>query len=216
MSRRGRTESMYSWGGFQARVATAQAFHKNTMELLGKRSENAEEANRKFTSAGNLVYLAVNLIFACESYLKTFVMMSNKTIPENHNLWKIYKVISAEARAVIEKEYYAEIAKRPNRRSLHTLLSLEPHIPKDDLVSRLRKNEEISPKGSFDSLDRILKDTGDSYHAWRYLFESEPSKDKEKVLRLHYDHLDCLCIACHGIILRSIAKKKESALNAEK
>jgi hypothetical protein len=141
--------------------------------------------------APEISYAAASLIFACELYLRSAAEDRNEA-PGHHSLWRHFKRISAPNRKLLVQSFDQRILQRKYPVSLHVVISSKLY-PNEHQIKQLATTDPNEVKGDFFSLERILKDTGETYNLWRYLYQSINSQKQHRVLRLHYVHLFCLC-----------------------
>ena len=89
-------------------------------------------------------------------------------MPSHHNLWRHFRRISEENRDVITNRFSLRLSQRTHPLSISLVLSKDPRL-RDEQVKSLANNDPNEAKGDFLSLERVLKDTGESYNTWRYI-----------------------------------------------
>nr|WP_321252925.1 HEPN domain-containing protein [uncultured Ruegeria sp.] len=187
-------------------VRTAREFRRNVKVIFDQVPANKDLAAAHFGANTDLmIFSATNLIFAAELFLKSLYLVIGLKPPQNHNLWKLYTGLPKKLQEIIEGNFGAKFAALENKASLH-IVHARAQLSQEEFesaVSSERKPVKPNASGSNTGLRQALKETGDSYQAWRYLFQGLNNGRRQQVLHLHWPHLDCFCGVVDDIILNA-------------
>lgn len=187
-------------------VRTAREFRRQVKVIFDEVPVNKDLAAAYLgANTDQLIYSATNLIFAAELFLKSLYLVFGLKPPQNHNLWKLYTGLPKKLQEIVEGDFGAKFATLENTASLH-IVHARAQLSQEEVesaVSSARKSVKPNASGSNTGLRQALKETGDSYRAWRYLFQGLNNGRRQQVLHLHWPHLDCFCGVVDEIILNA-------------
>ncbi len=163
-----------------------EKFYGVALPVLDRLAAGLEEGAENAAEAGAALGVAVtNLGFALEMYLKSLRLLVGVEVPENHDLWVLYKNLPIEVKASLEKRYTELVAQRDPT----TLLTLsfvveaaeegrsqKPEFPKKDPVKK--------------DVPNLLRRAGRLAVTWRYPHDSVPLGDRNSpVQNFEHSHL---------------------------
>ena len=192
-------------------LSIAKRFHSEVSVIIDAIPATLDEANYFLADIGKHSFVAINLLFACELYLKIALSITGREPPESHDLWKLFKNLPAVDQQAINEEFLKEFAKYPKAFTGNLLLTQTPNLSEKEVLEALRLDEKSAPKGEYISLIRVLKDTKDSYLIWRYVYQSFSESKNHRVIRFHWSHLHCLCIVLERILKATIEKHQHAS-----
>lgn len=153
-----------------------------------------------------VIFLASNLIFATELYLKIGIRLQKTQPPRSHNLLLLHSNLLPENRARINDRYELQMRQYRNTKlaTSHDLfLSLEPEEAPIETDQDLENRTKIQG---------VLMGTGDSYTTWRYLFSELKETEPRRLLSFHHTGLHFLCQTLDALLSKSIFTKKEATI----
>jgi hypothetical protein len=145
----------------------ARAFRSSVVQYVERFTYPLDEHPQGFSSEeiGQLAFMAANLIFAVELYLKTLLLLEEKETTAGHDLPQLFAELSVEAKAKIQQALEHEIEALP--RGVACTIEL-----RGDRTPNTAADASDPPKRAAASpLDIILNDTGSSFTSWRYFYE---------------------------------------------
>ncbi|MDO9131797.1 hypothetical protein [Hydrogenophaga sp.] len=172
--------------------AVGTRFYGVALPTLDRLAAGLQEGAENAAEAGAALGVAVtNLGFALEMYLKSLRLLVGVDVPENHDLWVLYKTLPLEVKASLEKRYTELVAQR-DPTTLFTLSfvveaaeegrSQQPEFPKNEPVKK--------------DVPNLLRRAGRLAVTWRYPHDSVPLGDRySPVQNFEHSHLRLFCDA---------------------
>ena len=179
-------------------LSCARDFKSEAAAVMPGGSDNSIDFPR-------LLVCATNIVFACELYLRAFLLMEGKEAEDTHNVWSLYRKIEKTNKEMVEKRYESILANLElsdvDLRGIVVLVRYTGEITKNDVdyTRSIFENELYR-------LSDVLVATSESYSGWRYIFERRPVSRKH--FCLYYAQLLCLCEAIDGIAWRTIQERE--------
>jgi hypothetical protein len=142
-------------------------------------------------NTSNLVSAATNLLLAIELYLKSLLIGSNLNPPRRHDLGELFKYLPSDRRNAIEARYSrARASREPTQiKIIHAAMQAWP----DGGKPIAPRPEDFPPVTGPDTVAGILERAGDSFCAWRYIYESVRQGERYFFITLEYGRLLLLC-----------------------
>jgi hypothetical protein len=117
------------------------------------------------------VVTSVNLIFACETYLKLGLMLHGIVVPKTHDLHRVFSSYPNDLQTILEGKY-SESLQRIDVSQISTFWDVQvAPVDPQAVIRPLRRTTEEAL-----DLRKALLATSDSYHNWRYLYQRHPTK----------------------------------------
>lgn len=170
--------------------------HALARELYGRCYSDIKEIidstrnNRFELNLPALIFLATNLTFACEVFLKIAVYLEKREVASGHNLKDIYLKLSPHNRKILSENFNKNVGSLPDEPNLRVIFirtRIEYAPPSDEpSLDEVLKNRE-----SAKDLSEFLGMVGSSYNYWRYIFQN--STEKTNHYEFHYHSLCTLC-----------------------
>ncbi|AZQ68826.1 hypothetical protein EF888_17840 [Silicimonas algicola] len=184
---------------FSLGLAIARRYYDAAADFL---PTDPQELEISFAAVSDrIAFAASNLIFSTELYIRN-AAIDRKNAPSHHNVWSHYRRIAPDNRSLLQERFNDRIGRRTHPVSLSVVVSHSKKL-RDEQVKELASTDPSRSKGEFLNLERILKDTGESYSVWRYLYQSIAAQKDHKIVRLHYVHLFCLCECLDEILAKT-------------
>lgn len=170
-----------------AKMATE--YHLPCREYFAAMPADVDEMAKKVTQElPRVTFFATNLIFSVELYLKSIHALQKRPVPTNHNLWSLYQRLPRDVKERLEQEYLKLRASTNMKGGLVRLLLSNSELIDEKIVENhlLKKDKMNDP---IEILHTCLKRTGDSYKAWRYIFQTVDSDRGFKFIQLDWGPL---------------------------
>lgn len=185
-------------GLFNAPLALqmARAFHSRVSEMLAQVPKGLNEANNYMAAdTARTVFIVINLLYTTEIYIKICAKLAGKEI-WGHDLWKLFEQLPASVQKGIQEEFSKKFASWRHDLKGMTVFATR-QLTESEVLDAMKKAEV---EGDPTSVERVLKESADTYVVWRYLYESL-SNDKDCLaLIFNWTHLDCLCAVLDDVI----------------
>jgi hypothetical protein len=132
------------------------------------------------------ICLATNLIFACELFLKVGLVLQGTSPPRTHNLYDLFRRLYDAKQSELNSAYEDKMRNHPEG------------VAKSHTVFLYNATGMLPPEHEPESseptrLQNVLKDTGDSYNTWRYLFQSLTRTPEHLMITFHHVPLHIFC-----------------------
>jgi hypothetical protein len=132
-----------------------------------------------------IAFLATQLTFATELYLKFGLTLQRTVPPYCHNLISLFDKLNEEIRRRLEASYRSKMSDYAEGTAT-SLILLATRTPDE-------QPGESAERGTGATLREVLKETGDAYKTWRYLFQAPSRTPGQYVISFYHVGLDVLC-----------------------
>lgn len=191
-------------------LKSAKGFYQQAIPFLKVIGVDGKSHERALADLGGLIASATAMALSIELYLKTLRILMRQSVPQDHNLWTIYKKLPEQLKKTINESFRSRVSaenplalqsleicmvrngqKRPNNAS--------QKLPTDDYLKLTVKD--------------ILKRSRDAFTNWRYLYE-QPSDQHSIFLQYDYVYQSILAKTLDQVITDILRQNQTHASNA--
>jgi HEPN domain-containing protein len=172
-------------GDYRVAAHSANAFLRSSVTIFETFGETEKEVSLNAAKKpGDLICAATNLNLATELYIKSLLIALNLTVPEHHDLLKLYQAIPDEIKSHLQNHYKAN-EKYKDRDPIYTYLQ----------QSRMGAKTPEPPIKIITktSIEDVLGRAAKGFILWRYTHEMCPPGTDHRSLLIEFDRLILIC-----------------------
>ncbi len=166
----------------QLALRSARKFHRSAKPGIAALVRPLNETPRY--DVAEIAFLATQLTFATELYLKVGLALHQTVPPHWHSLIDLFNKLHEANRRRLQTSYSLKMSHLTE----FTAISLELATRTPDEPPEARTEQEGSK-----TLIKMLSETGDAYKTWRYLFQAPARPPSQFLISFHHAGLDVLC-----------------------
>ena len=165
-------------------LTLGDSFKKLSLIFVDKLSDDISIANEQaLKDLGGMISSATLLSMSIESYFKSLINISGKSVPDSHDLYQLYTLLPEELRTSIENCYDRQNEQNKGKKvTAKLVLALSVEDVTDEEFENWDKTKKRKTLGY--SLKSILKRNSNVYFVWRYMYEK---KNDDRIEEFSYE-----------------------------